>query len=314
MSAPRFEIVLADHAVPLGEQPLTVGRASNNAVVLADDTVSWHHAQMWVEGGAPWVRDLGSRNGTFVNDERIVGSARLPEGAVVRVGASATLTVRGSVAAAPFRVRHVEDPTTGVRYLVRSDRFLLGTAEGCDLRVESWPARAATILLHDNGEIWIGTDESEWQVEPGEEFEIRGRRLRVVEESVPHAPTVEWGAQVYPYEVQATTGAEGPQAVIVDGATTRSTVLTGNRGVLLYLLARRLAKDRGAGSSRGEEGWVSTDDAVTGVWGKGQKSANHLNVLVHRLRAQLAEEGFDPWFVEKRRGAIRLRVRDVTLR
>jgi hypothetical protein len=218
------------------------------------------------------------------------------------------------VAAAPFRIRHVEDPTTGVRYLVRSDRFLLGSAQGCDLRVEAWPPRAATILLHDNGEIWIGTDESEWQVEPGEEFEIRARRLRVVEESVPHAPTVEWGAQVYPYEVQATTGADGPQAVLVDGATERSVLLTGNRGVLLYLLARRLAKDRGAGASRGEEGWVSTDDAVTGVWGKGQKSANHLNVLVHRLRAQLAEEGFDPWFVEKRRGAIRLRVRDVTLR
>jgi hypothetical protein len=313
-SLPLFEIVLADHAVPLGEQPLTVGRASNNAVVLADETVSWHHAQIWIEGGVAWLRDLGSRNGTFLNDERVVGSTPMADGDVVRIGATATLTVRGAMASSPFRIRHVEDAATTIRYLVRSDRFLLGAAPGCDLRVEGWPARAATILLHDNGEIWVGTDDDEWQVEPGVEFEVRGRRLRVVEEAVPHAPTVEWGPKVYPYEVQAASDDDGPRAVLVDPTADRSTVLTGNRGVLLYLLARKLAKDRGAGASRGEEGWVSTDDAVTGVWGRGQKSANHLNVLVHRLRGQLAEEGFDPWFVEKRRGAIRLRVRDVTLR
>ena len=90
--------------------------------------------------------------------------------------------------------------------------------------------------------------------------------------------------------------------------------LTGNRGVLLFVLARKLARDREAGTVRGEEGWCATEDVLTGVWGRGQKSANHLNVLVHRLRGQLAEEGFDPWFVEKRRGGIRLRVRDVVLK
>jgi hypothetical protein len=313
---PRFEIVLADHAVPVGEQPLSVGRAANNTLVLSDDTVSWHHAQIWVEGDVPWLRDLGSRNGTFVNDERVVGASRLTDGDVVRIGKHALLTLRGSSSApAAWRTRHVEDLSTGVRLLVRSDRFLLGSAPDCDLRVEAWPARAATIVLHDNGEIWIGTDEEEWQVEPSQEFELRGRRLRVVEEALPHAPTVEWEAQVYPYEVQAVgTAEDGPQAVLVDASTSRSVVLTGNRGVLLYVLARKLAKDRSAGSSRGEEGWCATEDVLTGVWGRGQKSANHLNVLVHRLRGQLAEEGFDPWFVEKRRGAIRLRVRDVVLR
>jgi hypothetical protein len=52
---------------------------------------------------------------------------------------------------------------------------------------------------------------------------------------------------------------------------------------------------------------------VTGVWGRGRKTANHLNVLVHRLRGQLEEAGFDPWFVEKRRGGIRIRCREVVL-
>src|SRR5688572_17066774 len=211
---PRFEIVLADHAVPIGEQPLSVGRAANNTLLLADDTVSWHHAQIWVEGDVAWLRDLGSRNGTFVNDERVVGAQRVGDGDVVRIGKHAQLTVRGTASSTSWRTRHVEDLTTGVRLLVRSDRFLLGSAPGCDLRVEAWPARAATIVLHDNGEIWVGTDDEEWQVEPSQEFELRGRRLRVVEEALPHAPTVEWEAQVYPYEVQAVgTGEDGPQAV-----------------------------------------------------------------------------------------------------
>lgn len=306
----QFEIELpGGQAVPLGDKPLTVGRAPSNDVVLVDDTVSWHHAQLWSEANAPWVRDLGSRNGTWVNDERLTGAARLAVGDAVRVGTTATLRVRGTGEVADWRMRHVEDLGSEVRLLVRSDRFLLGSAPGCDLRVEGWPPRAATILLHANGEVWVGTSDGEWQVEPGEVFEVLGRRLRVVEDALDHAPTVEYGAFRYPYTLSATANAPGgPQAVLTDDATGRQLLLTGNRGVLLYLLARKLGKDREANLTPSEEGWCSTDEVLVGVWGKGQKAANHLNVLVHRLRGQLQEEGFDPWFVEKRRGAIRIRV------
>jgi serine/threonine-protein kinase len=39
-------------------------------------------------GGEAWVKDLGSRNGTFLNDERIDGEAKLEEGDRIRVGAT----------------------------------------------------------------------------------------------------------------------------------------------------------------------------------------------------------------------------------
>jgi hypothetical protein len=308
-------------AVPLTDKPVAVGRGPSNEVALDDDTISWHHAQLWVEGGAPWVRDLGSRNGTFVNGERLTGATRVAIGDEIRIGANLELKVRGTGAGVVFRNRHVEDlggegerVVGGVRVLVRSDRFLLGSAPGCDLRVEGWPPRAATIVLHDNGELWVGTPEGEWQIEPSEEFVVLGRRLRVVEDPLDHAPTVDWGSFRYPYTVSATANAPGgPQAVLGDPATGRELLLTGNRGVLLYLLARKLVKDRDGGMTLSEEGWCATDEALVGVWGKGQKAANHLNVLVHRLRGQLQEEGYDPWFVEKRRGAIRIRVREVTV-
>ena len=53
-----FEITLVSTgtSVPLGEEPLHVGRGPSNHVVLADDTVSWNHAQLWVEAGRAWVR------------------------------------------------------------------------------------------------------------------------------------------------------------------------------------------------------------------------------------------------------------------
>ena len=36
------------------------------------------------------------------------------------------------------------------------------------------------------------------------------------------------------------------------------------------------------------------------------QSPTHLHVLVHRLRKEIERAGFDPWFIEKRRRAIRV--------
>jgi pSer/pThr/pTyr-binding forkhead associated (FHA) protein len=322
----RFEIQILQPeggpSVPLGETPIRVGRGPGNEVVLGDDSVSWHHAQLWAEGEAAWVRDLGSRNGTFVNGERAQTSVRLAHGDVLRIGAKARLKVAAfGERQSPVRTRHVHDLDTGVRVLVHGERLHLGSAQfhvgsapGSDLRIEDWPERAATIVLHANGEIWVSTDAGEWQVELGAPFEVRGRRFAVVEEHTDHAPTIEIGAQGYPYIVNLVTSGQTPQVSLLDPATGRELLLTGNRGVLLYALCRQLAKDRASGRSEAEQGWCTTDDVLVAVWGRGQKDPNPLNVLVHRLRGYLTEEGFDPWFVEKRRGAIRVRLREVTER
>ncbi|MCA9490445.1 MAG: hypothetical protein KC621_10990, partial [Myxococcales bacterium] len=212
-----------------------------------------------------------------------------------------------------FRTRWVEDAGSTVRLLVRGDRFTVGSGARCDLRMEG-PERAATLVFHDNGEIWVGTSDGEWQVEPGDTFDVLGRALRVVEAALDHAPTVEYGATAYGYVLRAIAdGASGPEAVLVDVSAGKELLLTGNKGVLLFLLARKLVRDREGGLGEAQEGWCSTDEVVTGVWGRGAKAANHLNVLVHRLREQLSADGFDPWFLEKRRGGIRLRIRDVVM-
>lgn len=50
---------------------LSIGRGSDNDVVLGSKEVSRHHAQLSVLNGRLYVKDLGSSNSTFINDKRI---------------------------------------------------------------------------------------------------------------------------------------------------------------------------------------------------------------------------------------------------
>ena len=65
----------------------SVGRADDNDVVLSDDRASRHHATITNDNGRFFIRDLGSTNGTFVDDVRI-REQRLSDGDHIRVGDS----------------------------------------------------------------------------------------------------------------------------------------------------------------------------------------------------------------------------------
>jgi hypothetical protein len=78
--------------VPLTGQRVTLGKASTNLVSLEhDETVSRLHA-VFENLGSGWsIRDLGSRNGTYLNGERISAERVLRSGDEVRVGKSRML-------------------------------------------------------------------------------------------------------------------------------------------------------------------------------------------------------------------------------
>jgi pSer/pThr/pTyr-binding forkhead associated (FHA) protein len=48
-----------------------IGRSAECAIRVVDDKVSRRHAKIWERSGVVFIRDLNSRNGTFVNGERV---------------------------------------------------------------------------------------------------------------------------------------------------------------------------------------------------------------------------------------------------
>lgn len=81
-------------SVALSSLPVTIGRAGDVTLILADDYVSQHHAQL-VPRGQEWlIHDSGSTNGTFVGDTRVTAPVVVPVGGRFRIGRN-VLELRG---------------------------------------------------------------------------------------------------------------------------------------------------------------------------------------------------------------------------
>ncbi len=68
-------------------RPLIIGRASSNEIPVADERSSRRHAEVFFEEGSWKVRDLGSRNGTYVDGQRISEAKLLAAGNQITVAA-----------------------------------------------------------------------------------------------------------------------------------------------------------------------------------------------------------------------------------
>lgn len=80
--------------IPLGSEPLMIGRASDAGLQIRDDYTSTHHARLLLWGQDWVVQDLDSTNGTFVDGRRIDSPTQVPTGVPVKVGAT-TFELRG---------------------------------------------------------------------------------------------------------------------------------------------------------------------------------------------------------------------------
>ena len=74
------------HSVPLAEGRLALGREGAGGQPLPDERLSRQHAEVRREGSRWLVEDLGSRNGTYVDGEQVVGRRAFTAPRVLRVG------------------------------------------------------------------------------------------------------------------------------------------------------------------------------------------------------------------------------------
>jgi diguanylate cyclase (GGDEF)-like protein len=71
--------------IPLGELPVEAGRSTKCHIPIDHESVSRKHAAIWWTGKGYRVKDLGSTNGTYVNDEQITDHS-LQDGDQIKVG------------------------------------------------------------------------------------------------------------------------------------------------------------------------------------------------------------------------------------
>ena len=92
-AATMLVIIDGPHAgatFPLDQGNITLGRSTHNTIVLDDEYVSSHHARVYQDpqSGQWVVEDLGSTNGTYINESRMPGRAVLRPRVPVRIGAT----------------------------------------------------------------------------------------------------------------------------------------------------------------------------------------------------------------------------------
>ena len=90
---PRHLVVtagpLSGTRITLGEQAILIGRADDSTLVLTDDFASSRHARLTNRGGSWYVEDLGSTNGTYLDQQRVQGPLLVNPGQPIRIGQTA---------------------------------------------------------------------------------------------------------------------------------------------------------------------------------------------------------------------------------
>jgi DNA-binding winged helix-turn-helix (wHTH) protein len=86
VSGARPRLVWGDRVLSLTAGENLMGRDKGAAVCLDAASVSRHHARIVVEGPRATLEDLGSKNGTCLNGEPVVGTRELRDGDAVRLG------------------------------------------------------------------------------------------------------------------------------------------------------------------------------------------------------------------------------------
>lgn len=74
--------------LPLGREPLTIGRSSESGLVIRDDYTSSHHARLVLWGEQWMLQDLDSTNGTWHAGTRVSSPVAIDIGAPIKVGAT----------------------------------------------------------------------------------------------------------------------------------------------------------------------------------------------------------------------------------
>ncbi len=290
-----------------------IGRGHRAQLRLRHGWVSTTHAVLsWTSSG--WrVRDLASRNGTWVNGRRIEAGQPVPltEGDELAFGRpSEAWLLRCALPPGVFaRALIMDEPRTGSG----EDRGGGEHGEAGQVRLLrdgllALPDHDDPVwVVHRAGDLWVaeGVDEV-LTVQDGDVLPAGGRSWRL---SLPGEGA--WSTRASPEEglamrFRVSLDEEHVDVEVEVGGTRHELPPRAHHHLLLHLARQRLADADQPAIPREEQGWIAQDDLVHGL----RTSFAALYQHIHRARRELAALGVEdaPRLVERRRLAGQIRI------
>lgn len=255
-----------------------IGRSPTNDLVLAEKNVSGQHAVLeWT--GAVWqLQDLGSRNGTFVDNQRLGVDDRLALecGHELRFGRESAAWIVEDIAAPVAMARNLSSrewqlAAGGYLPLPRLD------AHECSI----YQLADGTWVLERNSEVAPLEDRATVPTSNGDLWRIflPGSLGATMREDVP--PLLVSNLRL---RLRFSLDEEQIEMTGYCGDVRLDFGIRAHHYLLLLLARRRLGDHRAA---EADQGWLSLDDLLRML----NMSESHLNICIHRARTQLSQAG-----------------------
>jgi hypothetical protein len=272
------------------------------SLTLNEPYVSGVHAELRWTGHGWEVKDLGSRNGTYLNGRRLEATAanRLDVGAKVAFGRAAQEWELIDASAPPVMVIPLGG---GGPIVLEEDLIALPSSDD---------PRATIYRTLEGSWVLEPSDEAPRAIENEQTFEAAGRLWRFCCADMP--PSTLAAAPIESIESRLDMGSlhlafsvtrnEEVVRIVMSGAGRTIDLGTRRHNYLLLTLARRREEDRAEGELETACGWVEQEDLAHDP----TMAPPQLNIDVFRIREQFAKAGVvdAAGIIERRPGALRI--------
>lgn len=275
-----------------------VGRSSTCTLRIDEAKASREHARIVFSGERWTIRDLGSRNGTFVNGKRIAPGATLPLEQGDQIGFGADDAAWQLVSASP--------PLAMARRM-DSDATISGEA---GILVLPSPETPLASVLEEGGEWILEIDGQARAARDGEIITPAGIPF-MLHLPITSVATADAGSAKRPFsevELRFRVSRDEEQVEVTVATPEATHVLAPRAHHYTWLtIARARERDRNAKSlTEAQQGWLQVDELMRSL----RLDETHLNVEIYRIRQGMGALGLadSTSVIERRRGHRQLRL------
>jgi hypothetical protein len=285
-----------------------VGRSTSCMLRLDEPQASGEHARLSFAGGAWSVRDLGSRNGTWVNGARLeLGKPRLLAAGDLLAFGNATAVWTLADASPPVAMAQRLGAVAAVGAAVGAGAMI--AAEDGMLALPSADAPVACVFEGRGG--WVAEVDGESRpAEDGEVLHVAGEPF-MLHLPVACAATLD-AADVQPalgevdLSLRVSRDEEHVEVAVLGPGGARVLPPRAHHYTLLTLARARLRDRDAPGLGEPQRGWVFVDELCRSL----AMEESRLNVEIYRIRQDFSALGLHEAtsVIERRRGSRQLRL------